>query len=70
MGMKIGSKSAVVQRKLIATKKFSVVGKLGSNNLISGFEVQVGKKVVWIPVHAGNYLGAWIKVYKVIKSVL
>lgn len=70
MGMKVTSKSAVVQRKLIASKKFSVIGKLNESNLIAGFEVDVKGKVTWVPVHAGNYLGAWIKVYKLIKSVL
>jgi hypothetical protein len=70
MGLKIGSKSAVVQRKLIAGKKFSVVGRTGENNLLAGFEVTVNQTDTWVPVVNGQYLRAWTKVYQLIKQVL
>ena len=67
--MKIGNVSPGANaRKLLESNKFSVVGKVNESNLICGFEVVLkGKKTVYIPVSGGNYMAAWIKVYRLIK---
>lgn len=69
-----GQKMKINSEPILSTELFSVIATQNESKLISGFKVTIKKgrkpKDIYVPVVRGNYMAAWLQVYRHLKPIL